>query len=405
MCVVAAAGVGAAGAIGSAAINSGSSGGGGGGGGGEGFDTANLGQGLTGILSGGISAGLGISGLAGGNANQLQAGALAANPFGGQSNQYYGALAALLNGGQQGANAANLQAEMNTLNGITGQQTISTNTGALSSLGNISTPTQTGALANQAANPLSSVQLPASMQAILSADPYSLTAAQTSAMNTGLNTVQAQNAAQGLIGSGNQQIALQNYAQQTATADEQTNIGNLLSTQSLASQMGQAQFGNNATLAQILSGQQQSTFTNQQGTQQLQTTQQQDTAQNLMNILSGETSIFGQNTTANENLINGLLTATQASSSSPATAGGILANLGVANQQSAGNLGNGLGGLANGLGNLLGGLNSGSNSFAGDFSTTGGTTTSGGYSSLLGGPNGLFSGYNYSGSNSYGFTE
>jgi hypothetical protein len=369
MCVVAGAVGAVAGGIGSLANSFG-----GGGGVPSGaqavYNPQSLGQDLTGILSGGLSAGLGISGLAGGNLNQLQAGAAAANPFGSQSNKYYGPLQNLLGGGLQNQIAGTQAGEQSVLNSITGNQYIGSNTGLLSQMGNISTPGVTASLQNQVNNPtqlLSSVnQGNSQISNVLGQNPYSFTQGEQFQYNQGMGAVNASLAAQGMVGSGNQMISLENYGQNFASQATQQNLNNLFTAnsqaqglQGIVNQMGTNQFNETAGLGNYLTGQQQQSFGNQLSTQQLYTGQQQDTAQNLMNLLSGQVGIGSQGLQAFEGLIPGLLTATQASQSSPGTAGGILANLGVANQASAGNLASGIGGLANGIGNMLSGVNLG----------------------------------------------
>lgn len=365
MCVVAA-GVGAvAGGVGSLMNAVGGGGGGGGAPGGTNYvDNLNsLGQGLTGILSGGVAGGLGISGLAGGNLNQLQAGATAANPFGAQSNQYYGPLSSLLTGGLQNQIGGAQGTEQNLLNSVAGKATINTNPGALSGQANISTPGATGALTGLVNNP-QSASLPASIQNILGTNPYSFTAGQQAEMQTGLDKVNATMAAQGLVGSGAQMTGISDYAQETALGFEQQNFSNLFGAQSANTQALSTQGGLASNLMQLLSGQQQQSFGNQLNLQQLQSTQQQATAGNFLNLLSAQTGIGSQGISGLEGLLGPLLTASQAQSSSPVAAGDILSNLGAANQASAGNLTSGIGGLASGLGNLATGL-SGFGNFGG----------------------------------------
>jgi hypothetical protein len=407
------------------------SGGGGGGGGGQNpfapINTQSLGQTMTGILGGGVGAALGIQGLSGGNANQLQAGASAANPFGQYASGFVPQLQGMLQGGLQNMGNTAQNNEFSFLNNIMGNQYIGTNTGALGQMGNISTPGATGAMQGMVNNPTQllgslqggGMQAAGGIQNILGQNPYAFTPGEQFQYQTGLNTLQGSMAQQGLVGSGQQMLALQDYGQREASTATQQNINNLFGAQSQAtnifganqglqgilSQMGQNQFGNAMNLGQFQGNQQQASFSNQLGTQQLQATQQQNTAQNLGNMLTRYGGIFSNNINAQEALLSPLLTATQASSSSPGTAGSILANLSGANAGSANQLGSGLGALGNGLGNMLSGLNfGGGSSYAGDFSTGGGYTAPGSYISGLGGPNGFTPGYTYSGDNSYGFT-
>jgi hypothetical protein len=435
MCVIAGAVGAVAGGIGSL-VNATSGGGGGSpqpsGGGGtnvnESFNLQSLGQTLTGILSGGTAAGLGISGLAGGNLNQLQAGATAANPFGQYSTGFVPQLQQMLQGGLQTTGNNMMNSELANYSNMMGNQYIGTNTGGLSGMGNISTPGATGAMQGMLNNPtqmLSSLQgggmqTPGGIQNILGQNPYSFTPGEQFQYQQGLNALQASTASQGLMGSGAQIVAAENYGQNFASQATQQNINNLFGAQQqatsifganqglqgLVNNMGQERFGNALNLGQFQSGQQQSSFGNQLGTQQLQSSQQQNTAQNLGNMLSRLTGIYGQNMQGQQGLLGPLLQATQASSSSPATAGGILANLGVANQVSGGNLASGLGGLSSGLGNMLQGVNfgGGGNPYAGSFSTSGGYSSGGDYMSSVFGPSGYGGGYTYGGSNSYGFS-
>lgn len=380
MCVVAA-GIGAAASVAGSVngiVNSGSGGGGGG-------NNGSLGQGVGNILAGGLSSALGIQGLAGGNESQLQAGAMAANPFGSQSNQYYGPLAALLGGGPgsiTGQSGANAGSEMGLLQQLLGSANIGTNLQSLSGMANISTPGQTNALQGLLNNPtqlLSSLQgggvgLPSGISAILGQDPYQLTSGQQFQETQGLTNLNRSLAQTGQLGSGNQYAAAEQYGQNFASQAVQQNITNLLGAQSsanqtsstnqglqsLVNQMGQNQFGNTTSLASLLTGQQQSSFSNQLAGQQLQSTQEQNSQTNLQNLLSSMVGIGQTNIGNLLQQLGPLLTTSQASLSSPAAAGGILSNLGVANQSSAGNIASGLAGVGQGVGQLLNGISFGS---------------------------------------------
>lgn len=399
--------------IGGAVVTGAMSGGGGGGGSSQSSTASgSLGQGIGNILAGGLSTALGIEGLTGGNANQLQAGAAAANPFGQYSSSYQTALSQLLlgNSGINNASAGAQGQEMGLLQQLLGSAGINTgagnlptqigtNTGALSAMGNISTPGQSNNLQSMVNNPTQllqalqgGVQTPSSIQSILSQNPYQMTSGEQFQEQTGLDTLNRSLAQTGQIGSGNQMVAAEQYGQNFASQATQQNITNLLGAQQsvnqtsttnqgiqgLLNQMGQNQFGNQLNLASLLTGQQQQSFSNQLGTQQLQTQQQQGTASaslaqqqlqssqqqnsqvNLQNLLQ---QMMGVNQTGVNNQLGqlqALLTASQANSSSPATAGGILANLGVANQTSGGNVASGLAGLGQGVGQLLNGVNFGS---------------------------------------------
>jgi hypothetical protein len=413
----AAVGIGAS-VAGGLAVNALSGGGGGGGSAPQANSNGSIGQGIGNILAGGLSGALGISGLVGGNANQLQAGAAASNPFGSQANQYYPILQQLLGGGITGTANQNALTQTQLLQYLEGTAGIGTNTGALSAAGNIGTPGQTSAIQNLINNPtqlISSlqgggVQLPSSIQSILSQNPYQLTSGQQFQETQGLANLNRSLAQTGQIGSGNQYAAAEQYGQNFANQAIQQNITNLLGAQTSANQtsttnqglqslvtaMGQNQVANNLSLAQLLSGQQQNTFSNQLGTQQLQSTQQQNTQQNLGNILTQLMGIGSQQTGALESLLSPLLTATQASTSSPATAGGILANLGVANQASGSNLASGLAGLGQGLGQVAQGLNFGS----GGSNNASGSFSGGNFSGAFVDPSSGYSG----GGNSFGFT-
>jgi hypothetical protein len=388
---------GLAAAVGGAVVSGAMSGGGGGGGSTTSYGTTqngSIGQGIGDILAGGLSSALGIQGLAGGNLNQLQSGAAAANPFGSQSNQYYGALQQMLmgSGGIVGASASNQNAETSFLQNILPGANINTNLGGLNSLSAPSTPGQTATMQSLINNPtqlISTLQgggvgLPSGISAILNQNPYQLTSGQQFQETQGLTNLNRSLAQTGQLGSGNQYAAAEQYGQNFASQAVQTNISNLLNAQgvanststtnqglqSLVNQMGQNQFGNAANLSNILTGQQQSAFSNQLGLQQLQSTQQQNSQQNLQNLLQLLGGINQRGVAGQEAVLPGLLTATQASSSSPATAGGILANLGVANQASGSNIASGLGGLASGVGSLLQGVNFGSGGSGGGINGT-----------------------------------
>lgn len=414
-----AAAIGAVGTLGGAAISGamsgGSSGGGGGGGGGS------LGQGLGDILSGGLSAALGLQGLTGGNLNQLQAGAAAANPFGQYASGFVPMLQQLLGSGSGSmANMAELQAmsEQSFLQALEPSAHIGTDIGALTGAANISTPTQTGQLAALTNNPTQlisalqggGIQTPAGITTLANQNPAALTAGQQFQYGQGLDALNRSLAQTGQVGSGNQYAAATQYGQNFASQAYQQNVQNALAAQQsigqtagvnqglqgLVNQMGQNQFANVGSLAQLLGNQQQQTFGNILGSQQLQSQQQQNTQTNLSNLLSQLVGINSTGLNFQMGLLGPLLTATQASSSSPATAGGILSNLGVAQQNSAGNIASGLSGIGSGIGQLLGGINFGS---------------SGGYSpnaSLFGPTGGYgsnpFSGYYSGGGNTYGFS-
>src|ERR1700758_2818559 len=90
-------GIGAA--IGGIASGIGAIAGGGGGGGGGSSPVQQTSQGIGDILSGGLSAALGIQGLSGANLSQLQSGAAAANPFGQYAGGFVPALQQLLGSG------------------------------------------------------------------------------------------------------------------------------------------------------------------------------------------------------------------------------------------------------------------------------------------------------------------
>lgn len=428
MCVVAGSvGAAVAGGLASSAVGSlvGGSGGGGGGGG-SGFNS--LGQGLGDILSGGLSAALGLQGLAGGNLNQLQAGAAAANPFGQYASGFVPQLQGLLGGAATGIQqqaAGNKQQEMNMLNQLRGSSNIDTGAGTLN--WTVGTPMQSGQLANLLNNPTQliqslqggGVQTPAGITALANQDPSKMTAGQQFQYNQGLDAMNRSMAATGQFGSGNQLAAATQYGQQFASQAYQQNVANMLGAQqsinqtsgtnqglqSLVNQMGQNQFGNTLSLAQLLSGQQQNTINNSLGVQQLLSQQRQNSQTNLQNLLTSMVGIDNNQINANMGLLGPLLTATQASNSSPATAGGILANLGVANQGSAGNVASGIGGLANGIGGLISGLNFGGGGGFGGFGGTG--QQSGFYSGSGFGPSGFgtISGGDYysGGGNTFGF--
>jgi hypothetical protein len=396
-------------------------GGGGGGGGSPPPTTGNngsIGQGIGDILAGGLSTALGISGLAGTNQNQLQAGALAANPFGSQSNQYYSALLQMLtgSGGIVGASAQSQNAETGFWQNLIPGAQISTGIGSLNAMSQPQTPTQVNQLQNLINNPTQLIQslqgggvgLPSGISAILGQNPYELTSGQKFQEQEGLTNLNRSLAQTGQLGSGNQLAAADQYGQQFASQAVQTNIGNLLNAQqtanqtagtnqglqSLVNQMGQNQFGNISNLASLITGQQQNWFSNQLATQQLQSSQQQNTQGNLQNLLQLLGGINQRGLAGQEATLGGLLTASQASSSSPATAGGILSNLGVANQASGSNIASGLGGLASGVGSLLQGVNFGSGGSAATGSFSGGDF-GGAFTS-----DPFYSG----GGNSYGFT-
>jgi hypothetical protein len=416
MCVVAAAVGAVAGGVGSV-VNAVSGGGGGGqpsapSGSNSNFNEVynpqSLGQTLTGILGGGLSTALGISGLEGGNLNQLQAGAAAANPFGQYAQNFMPELNNLLQGGISNQATAAQNSELNYLQAIAPGANINTGVWNLQGSANIGTPSATNALTNLTNNPYSGT--PASIQSILNQNPYGFTSGQQFQYQQGMNAVNATAAAQGFAGSGQQMVALENYGQGFANQAVQQNITNLLGAQTAANQSLSTQTGTASTLGSLLSQQQQNTFGNLMGIQGLATQQQQATQGNQQALLSQLYGIYNAPINANLQQLSPLLTATQATQSSPSTAGGILANLGVANQVSAGNLGAGLGGLANGLAGLgsaasnLSGMFGGGNNFTGAFNG-GGSSSFGDYNALLYGPSSFGGGsYDYGGSNSYGFT-
>lgn len=378
------------------------------GGGGSSSTSSNgsIGQGIGNILSGGLSTALGIQGLSGGNENQLQAGAAAANPFGSQSNSYYAPLQQLLGGGLAGEIQGNSSNLANLIQSMMGSSGISTNTNGLSAAGNISTPTQTSAIQNLLNNPtqlISSLQgggvsTPSALSAVANQNPYALNAGEQFQEQQGLGALNASLAATGQVGSGNQMVAAEQYGQNFASQAQASNISQMESAQSsinstattnqglqsIVNQMGQNQIGNQVSAANLLTGQQQDSFNNQLSTQQLQSTQQQNSQINLQNLMQMLSGVTNTGTSQLEGLIPGLLTTTQAGSSSPATAGGILANLGVANQSSGSNIASGLGGLASGIGGLASSLSFGSGGSSGSENAGAASTST---------PDDLISGY------------
>jgi len=355
-------------------------GGGGGGGSSQPTYTTNngsLGQGIGNILAGGLSSALGLQGLAGGNLNQLQAGAAAANPFGQYSGDFVGLLQDLLGSGPGQSSLLNtIQSAATSQNqlfwNVFPSSTISTGASGVNT--NISTPGQTSTLQNLVNNPTQliqtlqggGVQTPSGIQAIANENPDTMTAGDIFAENQGLANLNRSLAQTGQVGSGNQYVAAEQYGQQFATQVYQQNVQDILSAQgtinqtagtnqglqSLVNAMGQNQFGNTLNLAQLLSTQQQNTFGNTLGIQQLLSQQQQNSQTNMQNLLSQFVGLTNGNISNLLGMINPLMTLSQATNSSPATAGGILANLGVANQTSAGNIASGLAGLGQGVGQL-----------------------------------------------------
>jgi hypothetical protein len=371
------------------------------------------------LISGGLSAALGLNQLLGSGSTTVQgsaqAGAVAANPAGQFAQGYEPALQALLQGpgltsqilGDQGAEAGLLESLLGSANIGTNTGALPTNVGtnttALAGLTNVGTPTQNAQLQALVNNPTQliktlqggGVSTPASLEAVANQNPYGLNAGEQFQETQGEQALNRSLAQTGQTGSGNQLVAAEQYGQNFASQSQAANIAQMESAQGTINQtaqtnqglqaivnnMGQTQFGETASLASLLQGQNQANFSNTLGTQQLETqeeqgtfantlqqqqlqTQQQTTSQtNLQNLLS---QLIGLNTTATGQEIgelNPLLSATETNQSSPSSAGQILSEEFANANNAAGNVTSGIGGIANGLAGATNSINSIVNGF------------------------------------------
>ena len=301
--------------------------------------------------SGGGQVAQGVANIAGGalSANEAQQFAnqlgQTANPFG-QYNQGFASQLAANAGapGQGGILGANYQWQAPVQN-FANQTAGSGLTNQLSGVG--------GQLANLLADPSSIYQTPQ----------------YQAAFGQGQNAVNSTLAAQGLNASGNQLAALQSYGQTFGQNAYNTQLSQLSGLYGQALGANQQSYNQLAGAAQMGLGQSQQTF-------------------NQLSQLSG------------------------LASGSPTAAAAAQAQV-FGNVNSAYNtVGQGVGQLVNGAGSLLNGLGGSSGGFTGDFSSGLGTST-GGFGDVSG-SGGLFGtsagtnntgGFNYGGSNSWGFTE
>jgi hypothetical protein len=372
------------------------------------------------LISGGLSAALGLNQLLGSGPSTVQgsaqAGAVAANPAGQFAQGYEPALEALLQGpGLTSQILGDQSAENGLLGSIMGSANISTNTGAiptnvgtnigaLTSAANVSTPGQNAQLQALVDNPTQliktlqggGVSTPASLEAVANQNPYGLNAGEQFQETQGAQALNRSLAQTGQVGSGNQLVAAEQYGQNFASQSQAANIAQMESAQStinqtastnqglqqIVNQMGQNQFGNTATLAELEQSQQQANFSNLLGGQQLQTQQQQDTASNtlaqqqlqtqqqtasqtnLQTLLSQLMGINQGATSQELQELNPLLSATETNQSSPSSAGQILSEEFANANNAAGNVTSGIGGIANGLGSGINSIVNGVNGLA-----------------------------------------
>lgn len=390
----------AVGAVGTLTASGGSSGGSSSSGGSYGDPSVNL--------AGGLSTAFGLDQLFGSGSNTVQgsaqAGAAAANPQGQYSQAFEQQLQMMLQGGITGqAQQANGQ-EMGLLNQLLGTAGIGTNTALLSQVGNIPTSGGATALSNMVNNPtqtISSLQnggvnTSASLNAVASQNPYALNAGEQFQESQGLDALNRSLAQTGQVGSGNQMVAAEQYGQNFASQAQAQNIAQMESAQSTinntsSTNQGQQQVlnqtnqnaANNAlNLANLSNATQQQSFTNQLATQQLQTQQQQASQTNLSSLLTSLMGINNQTLGAYESELPALLTASEASQSSPSAAGAILSEEFANANNAAGNVASGIGGLsqginglANGIGNIIGSTGS-SNSGPNGSENTGASSSS-----------------------------
>jgi hypothetical protein len=371
------------------------------------------------LLSGIFSGAYGLNQLFGSGSSSASgaaaAGAAAASPFQSQFGNYQPQIQGQLN--VQEGTAGNYEAALNsiiaqlqginpTVNAGNGNaQAVQGVTSAMnpfiSNIANLN-PNVSGPGAAQLGSP----QALASQLNALSTNYMSNPAIQAQ-YQLGLSAVNTGQAASGTLGSGAQDVALEQYGQQYASNAYQQQYSDILganqqafgqlstnTSQTQAAQEGtfgqglsraqgviggfQTQAGNELNLAQFLSGEQQQGISNQAG---------------LLGS-AGSLTNAGASTNANTNqgILNSLLTASGATVGSPATAGSILSGQFANSQAGAGNIAGGIGGIGSGLTgllqSLLGGGGGGASGLAGLLGGLG-TAASG---TDLGSSLGLFSG-------------
>lgn len=337
------------------------------------MDPSNIAQLLSGIFAG--SAGLSQLGQAGTNA---AAGAAAADPFASQRAGYQGVISPFFTGTNQqiGIGAGTMSNIVNALGQVVPNVNLSGNStyaGQLSSLMATYGQQATGLAAGNSVQPISSAisgsagNLQQQVNALSSnymADP-----AIQAQYQLGLQSAERGIQASGYGASGQAMKELSDYGQQFASSAYQQQLSDILQTNqqafgqnTAAAQLQAAFVGQNfnqalqgLSLGASTQGQASQLF---QGLEGLNLNAQQSTIGNRLSELSTMGSLQGSaNATTGQlqqGLLNSLLTLSGASTGSPSTAGAILSGQFANTNTALGNLGSGITGAVSGLDQLLG---------------------------------------------------
>jgi hypothetical protein len=345
-----------------------------------------LGQLLSGIFSGGY----GLNQLFGGGSSSAagSAAAGAASPFQSQFAQYQGSISPQISAiqGAQGQAGQYLVGQANALDAVGAQA----NTGVSGLVGNINgIVSGTGGLNTNAGSVSGSISgsgnsLAQQLSALSS--NYMANPAIQSELQTGLGAVNASQAAQGMVGSGAQQLALQNYGQNFAAQEYNQQFNNLINGSN-------ASFNQNVGATQLGAALQGQTFN--QGLSQMQSLLSETLGQGNLELggaqaqlgaLGTAGGLLGNNAqlqlNSGQGLLNSLMGLSGATTGSPATAGSILSGQFANSQAGAGNIAGGLGGIGGALSSLFGGSGSG---LGGDLASLLGGLGSSGIGSIFSG--------------------
>lgn len=333
--------------------------------------TADAGS-LASILSGLFTGGLGISQLMGGNATQSAA---MASPFQSQYASYQPQVQGAIGNIQQqqagsNNNLSNIIGSLESISG--GNPTIS---GAIGAIGGLNTnagsvPTSVSSAGGNLASSISNLS-----------SNYLNDPVIQSELQTGMSTVNRGLAAEGLSGSGAQQVELQQYGEQFAQGQYQTQLQDLISG-------SQAAFGENVGATQLGAQLQGQTFSQglqqQQGIGGLASTLSQLQTGQLTSAGSLATQAGSMFLNSDQGLLNSLEALSGATTGSPSTAGIINSEQFGQTQQGVANLGSGATGLLSGLSSLFGG-SGGTGGLGSILSGLGTSDTNGLLGSLFGG--------------------
>jgi len=296
---------------------------------------------LGGLLSSIFTGAIGLNQLVGGGGGSVSgsaaAGASAADPFASQRAQYQQTLSGL-----PGQLQGQIGSAQNAVNPIISQLTGLGGNATMQQLqGLFQQPQQMlGGLANSV---VPGMDLQQKIDAL--AGNYMDNPAIKAQYELGLGSVNRGLAAQGLMGSGQQMAELERYGQQFASQAYQQQFQNLLSGNQQQAALAGQQFSQQAIAQQLMNQMQQQRFGQGLSLQQM-------LSQSLGQAGQLQLGASGQQLGATGNLLQQMLTASGATTGSPATAGGILSGQFANSQQAAANLGQGTVGA---LSRLLGG--------------------------------------------------